>query len=47
MIITGPAPVKPLIRVAALVVGLWLIGWLLFLQGLLLVSALHGMGVSS
>lgn len=47
MIITGPAPVKPLIRFAAVVAGLWALGWFLFLQGLLFVLALHAVGVHS
>lgn len=47
MIVTGPAPVKPLLRVVAFVAGLWLLGWFLFLQGLMAVSALHALGVHS
>lgn len=46
MIVTGPS-VKPLVRFAAAIAGLWALGWFLFLQGLLLVSALHAVGVHS
>ena len=48
MIVTDPTgAARTAARAVAGLAGLWLIGWLVFLQGLMAVMVLHSMGVHS
>lgn len=48
MIVTDPTGVtRTAARAAMALSGLWVAGWLIFLQGLMLVSTLHAIGIHS